>query len=367
MPSAKLLSVCAFVPYPLDTTPSQRFRLEQWRPRLEAQGVRLDFLPFADARLLKLLYQPRRWLAKAAALLGAFGQSAAHLRTAARYDAVVVHRAMCIAGPAVLERLLAKSRRPMIFDFDDTIYQLHTSAVNRWFGWLKFPRKTATICRLSSHVVVGNSYLADYARQFNRQVTVVPTSIDTERYRPAMERGRAAGKVVMGWTGSATSQTHLEQFAPVLRDIVGRLGVELRVISNREPELPGIPHVWRQWTPDTEVEELRQFDFGIMPMPDDPWARGKCALKALQYMAMGIPPICSPVGANCEVVRHGENGLLASTPEEWLTCTQRLVDDPAFRARLGTASRRTVETQYSADCCAERFVEVVRTTLGLSA
>jgi glycosyltransferase involved in cell wall biosynthesis len=331
---------------------------------LRARGIELDLVPFADQDLLQLLYQPGRWLRKATALFGAFARTAARLGGTRHYDVILVHRAICIAGPAVLEQVLRRLGRPLIFDFDDAIFLLNTSAANRWFGWLKFPGKTAAICRLSSHVVVGNSYLADYARRYNPRVTVVPTSIDTERYRPLPRPDSRNGRVVVGWTGSSTSQTHLEMFAPVLRELLRTPGVELRVVSNREPVLPGIPHVWRPWSPETEVEEIGRFDVGLMPVPDDRWARGKCALKALQYMAMGIPAICSAVGANCEVVRHGENGLLASTPEDWFRHTRALVEDPQLRARLGAASRRTVEEKYSAHRCAERFAGVVRATLG---
>jgi glycosyltransferase involved in cell wall biosynthesis len=251
----------------------------------------------------------------------------------------------------------------MIYDFDDAIFKLHTSEANQGFGWLKFPGKTANICRISSHVVVGNAWLAEYARQFNPNVTIVPTSIDTDRYRPEKKKG-SNGRLVVGWTGSSTSQTHLEMFAPMLRDLTTRRDVELRVISDREPLLPGVSYVWRPWSLDTEVDELSHCDIGIMPMPDDEWSRGKCAAKALQYMGMGIPTICSAVGANCEVIQHGENGLLALTSSEWKTNLDSLIDDAALRQRLGMMGRRTVEDRYSMRHCAELFARVVRETIG---
>jgi glycosyltransferase involved in cell wall biosynthesis len=145
-----------------------------------------------------------------------------------------------------------------------------------------------------------------------------------------------------------------------LRRLKSRRDVELRVISNREPVLPGIDYVWRTWSADSEVEELSHFDVGMMPMPDDEWAKGKCALKALQYMAMGVPTICSAVGANCEVIRHGENGLLAKSEQEWIANLESLIDDAALRGRLGREGRRTVEERYSMKSCAELFAKVVR-------
>lgn len=357
---ARQLAVCGLVPYPLGTTPSQRFRLEQWKPWLEAQGIRVDLYPFADRRLMERLYATggAAVSAKARAFVGAFARRMALLPKLRRYDAVVVHRAACLAGPAFIERAVALLKRPLVFDFDDAIFKLHTSSVNQSFGWLKFPGKTATLCRMASRVVVGNAYLADYARRYNACVSIVPTSIDTDRYQPR-PRG-ASGRVVVGWTGSSTSQTHLEAFAPVLQRLVKLNDVEIRVISNRPFELAGVPATWRPWSAETEIDEIGRFDIGIMPMPHDEWSKGKCALKLLQYMALGIPAVGSAVGANVEVIRHGENGLLAATDAEWQEGLERLVGDPELRVRLGRAGRQTVEAEYSMRRCAGLFAEAVR-------
>src|SRR5207247_6072798 len=125
----------------------------------------------------------------------------------------------------------------------------------------------------------------------------VPTSVDIDLYQPR-ENNRPTGRFVVRWTGSSTPQTYLERFAPVLRKLVGLGNIALRVHSDREPVLPGVPYEWRAWSAENEVEELAQFDIGIMPMHDEEFALGKCAMKALLYMAMGIPAVCSAIGAN---------------------------------------------------------------------
>src|SRR5437867_1706256 len=353
------VSVCALVPYPPDTTPSQRFRIEQWIPHLAAQGMRVDIFPFADEAMLRLMPKPGRRVAKAMANLRRFIARFSDVIAARNYDVVLIHRAACIIGPAILERLIAALGRPIIYDFDDAIFVLHTTDANRRFAWLKFPRKTASICRISRHVVVGNSYLADYARRYNQNVTIVPTSVDIDRYQPR-EKDRTNGRFVVGWTGSSTSQTYLEMFVPVLRKLVALGNIELRVHSDREPVLPGVPYEWRAWSAENEVEELAQFDIGIMPMPDEEFALGKCAMKALLYMAMGIPAVCSAIGANLEVIQSGENGLLASTPAEWISHIEKLSADPLLVARLGAAGRKTVEERYSMRRSAELFSQAVR-------
>jgi glycosyltransferase involved in cell wall biosynthesis len=353
------MRVLALVPYPLGTTPSQRYRLEQWAPLLARDhGIQVEWAPFADASLARLLSRRGRLASKAWRMARATVSRWRALRRPLPHDVVVVHRAAFWAGPAWLESALSGTGRPYVFDFDDAIWLRHTSGANALFDRLKFPGKTAALCRGAALVVTGSEYLAGYARGHASRVRVVPSSIDTDAYglrpRPPNER------VVIGWTGSGTSLTHLEAFADVLRDLLAARPVELRVVSSRPPEISGLPVAFREWTPATEVEEVRAFDIGIKPQPDEPWSRGKCAMKELQYMALGIPSVCSPVGGSLESVRHGENGFLAATPAEWRSHLLRLIDEPGLRERLGRAGRATVEERYSARASAAAFAAALR-------
>jgi glycosyltransferase involved in cell wall biosynthesis len=348
--------VAALVPYPPEVAASQRFRIEQWREPLRAEGVEIDLFPFADHRLMGLLYGAGRPMAKGLALAAAFAQRLVALATLRAYDVLVVHRAAALVGPALLERALA-ARHAIIFDFDDAIFLSHTTRVNRRYGWLKCSGKTAAICRLSAHVIAGNDYLASYARPHNARITVIPSSVDTERYGPAA--GPRSGPLVIGWMGTATSQTHLELFAPMLRALSGARGREIRVVSDRRPVLPGVEVIWRPWSSATELDELRAFDIGIMPMPDDAWSEGKCAMKALLYMAVGVPVVASAVGMNREVICHGENGLLAGSSEDFQAAVEMLAQNPGLRRRLGEAGRETVESRYSMRHCASLFGAVI--------
>jgi len=320
--------------------------------------VTLRFSPFADPELTALLQSPGRVLRKAWLTVAALARRSRSALWSRVDDAVIVHRSACLVGPPFVERRLHAQGWPLIYDFDDAIFRLHAAAANRWLAWLKAPGKTAALCRLSDHVVVCNEFLAAYARERNDHVSIVPTSVDTERCRP-LERPPSE-PLVIGWMGSSTSQTYLEAAVPMLREIVGARLVELRVVSNRRPSLPGVPHTWREWSAETETADLAGFDVGIMPMPHDDWARGKCAFKALQYMAMGVATVASGVGANVEVIAHGRNGLLAGTTDEWLACVTSLLDNPELRHQLGMAGRRTVEERYSMKQSAAEFERVIR-------
>ncbi len=351
------MRVVAFVPYPLGTTPSQRFRLEQWTPLLEAHGVSLIFRPFASPGLVKLLYQRGRSVRKVWNLGQALIAQAHQIPAAGDFDVAVVHRGISLAGPALLEHRLAR-HTPVVYDFDDAIHLLHTSDANRAFGWLKFPGKTSEICGLARSITVGNKYLADFARRFNRDVTVVPSSVDAWVYTPGPERARD-GRTVVGWMGSSTSQTYLEPFASLLRRVV-QLGLIFRIVSDRRPTDFDFRFEWRAWSAATEVEDLRGFDIGIMPLPDTEWARGKCAMKILQYMGVGVPSVGSDLGGNREVITDGVNGFLATSEDEWMEKILRLSQDHSLARRLGAAGRETVLARYSAEVCALRFAEVLK-------
>ncbi len=357
-PGQAALRVLALVPYPTGTTPSQRFRVEQWFQHLAAEGVVADIRPFLGARLMEVLYRRGHLAQKTAGLSGALFRRLGIMARLRSYDLVLVHRAANLVGPAWVERLVGLAGKPLIYDFDDAIYMLHTSEANRRTGWLKFPSKTALICRLAQHVVVANAGLVEFARRHNQRVTLIPSSVDTARFRPIPRA--ASARVVVGWTGSSTSLTHLEAHVDLLRELQRRRDVELRVHSDRAPNLPGVEYVWRAWSPQTEPVELSEFDIGIMPMPDDPWARGKSAMKALLCMAVGVPVVCSAVGTNRDVIVDGVNGFLARDACQWLALLERLIGDPVLRARIGAEGRQTIEERYSAHHCARLFGDALR-------
>ncbi|MEK7723951.1 MAG: glycosyltransferase family 4 protein [Acidobacteriota bacterium] len=359
--NSKKISLCALTLYPHNTVPGQRYRIEQWEPYLKEHGIEVDYFSFADEKLTKTIPQSGKILAKISGFANAFLRRFSHLTKLKNYDAILIYRAVSIVGPAFLERLIKLSGRPIIYDFDDAIFLTHTSETNKFFSWAKFAGKTASICRLSDSVTVGNEWLADYARQNNQNVTIIPSSVDTNIYQPKEKESRE--KIVVGWTGSSTSQTHLEMFAPLLRELCQKYPIEIHVHSDRSPDLPEIPFVWHKWSVDNEVEVISNFDIGIMPMPEDEWSLGKCSMKALLYMSLAVPTVCSDIGMNREVIRHGDNGFLAKTNEEWIEQIGNLVKDADLRKKIGDAARKTVEEKYSMTKCAGLFAEVVRKSL----
>jgi glycosyltransferase involved in cell wall biosynthesis len=350
------MKVLAIVPSVRDISPGQRYRIEQWESALGPQGVDIRYAPFESERLRAVLYQPGHTAAKTAEILRGIGRRLRLLPSLDAVDLVYIYREAAPVGPAVLERCIRRSMVPYVFDFDDAIFLPNASDANRHVAWVKCPGKVRSICRLAAHVMVGNRYLADQARRWNPNVTVVPTTIDTGKYR--VRSRDSAGPPVIGWTGSHTTARYLQLLAPALERLARRCTFRLRVIGATDLRFDGVDVEFVRWRSETEVEDLGPVDIGVMPLPDDPWTRGKCGTKALQYMALGAPAVCSPVGVNTDIVDDGVNGFLASTEDEWVDRLARLVESRGLRERLGAMARATVERSYSVEVAAPRVLEV---------
>lgn len=355
-PRQRLLAI---LPYPLGIAPCQRFRIEQWDPFLRADGIDVTYAPALSLDAYRRIHRPGSLLVKAAFVLAS---TLRHLRgMRSKADAIYLHRYAFLAGPSFFERVVCAGR-PVIYDFDDAIYLRDTAPANRAVAFLKRPEKTADLCTAAEAVTVGNGHLATYAKAFNGDVTIVPTSIDTDLYaaRPPVPFG-GGRRLVFGWTGSASSQRHLELFRPLLEEAFAACpGTKLKVISDLRPTLGSIPMEWEAWDGAREAEQVASFDVGIMPIPDDDWSRGKCAAKALQCMAMGRPVIATPVGANCEVITHGVDGFLAADTNAWIEAMRVLSENTEIRHRMGETARNVVVQRYSMRSSSSLLASVFR-------
>ncbi len=354
----ELLRVRVFVTAPYDTAPGQRFRIEQWEPHLRAEGIRIDYAPFLDAAQAQVLQQPGRVAAKARLLLASFLRRLRETPSPSACDLVYLFRESAPLGPALIERILVSRRLPYVFDFDDSVWMRYVSPTNSYFSLLRFPGKTATTCRLARAVMAGNSFLASYAGRYNGRVTVVPTTIDTDHYRPLPVRNDPSP--VIGWTGSHSTARYLEIVRPALERLRRRVAFRVVVVGGEGFRAEGVEVEHRPWRAATEIEDLSDFQVGLMPLVDTEWERGKCGLKALQYMALGLPAVVSPVGVNRELIENRTSGRFAQSAEEWEQILHELLTDPDLRARMGRAARARVETGFAARVHAPRVAGLLR-------
>lgn len=245
--------------------------------------------------------------------------------------------------PRGVVRGLARSHR-LVFDFDDAIWTSEKGPRSFVARWRTRARLHYTL-RRSAVVIAGNDYLADYARRHAALVRVVPTVLDTDRYRTRVHAARDV--VTLGWIGHSVNFRYLRELAPALRRLAASRPIRLLVVADQAIALDGLEVENRAWSETRETADLLDMDIGLMPLADDEWTRGKCAFKAIQYMAAGVPPVASDVGANRQLVDSGRDGFLATTEQQWCEALERLAGDVDLRARLGRNARAKVEAGYS--------------------
>lgn len=344
----------------LNRAPNQRFRFEQYLDFLKSKGFECEVSYLLDAKADAVFYKPGHWVKKLFILLNAFKIRFADIRKAKQFDLIFICREAFLIGTTYFERKFVESGVPTVFDFDDAIWNLDVSEGNKKLAWLKNPAKTSIIIKQVKHVIAGNQYLADYALQFNKQVSIIPTTLDTNYHKPSDKIAVNNKPVCIGWTGSLTTVKHFRLAEAAL------LRVKEKYKDKIVFKVIGDPNYFHQelgiqgvaWTLNKEIEDLQDIDIGIMPLPDDEWAKGKCGFKGLTYMSMGTPAIMSPVGINTEIVQHGENGLLASTDEEWFNAICYLIDHPEERNRMGVNARQTIIDRYSIESQKGKYLEV---------
>lgn len=341
-------------------SPSQRYRFEQFVPAWEAQGFQVTYSWSIDEDDDHRFYRPGGLLPKARIYAKSHARRAEQVRLARQHDLIFLQRETFMARGSRYERMLAATGVPLIYDFDDAIWLMNVSEGNRSLRWLKDPGKIHRILPLASMVIAGNDFLAGHARLYTPRVVTIPTVVDTARYWPDAAAQAPDGPLVIGWTGSRTTLPHLQTALPMLQELTRRSPVpfRLRVVCDVPFHAPGLPVEHRPWNPATEAQDLQGIHIGIMPMEENEWGRGKCGFKGLQYMALAKPVVLQRHGVNARIVQHGHNGLLASTPEEWVQALLRLLADADLRRELGMAARTTVEQHWSVQAWQQRYVQL---------
>jgi glycosyltransferase involved in cell wall biosynthesis len=337
--------------------PSSRYRIFQYVPYLQSCAVDITVTPLFGPAYFRLLLWPPiiRLFAKVVYVALRFAKRTIDVMTLGKADLVVIEGQLFPYIGLIAERMLTK-RYKVVMELDDAIYLTY-----------RHEQKIPALLRMSSGAIVGNRTLAEYAVRYQPNVRVIPTVVDTERFSPmdTKERRSRPGPqedrhLLIVWIGLDYNVSFLDLLVPALQRLQKAHPVTVRIISSRPYSLPGIKTEFRPWSFETEVADLRDSDIGIMPLPDTEWARGKCGLKLLQYMAVGIPCVASPVGVNREIISDGRNGFMAAGDEEWYARLLALCRDPMLRSRIGKAGRATVESEYSLQAWAPRLADAYR-------
>lgn len=269
---------------------------------------------------------------------------------AARADLVVILRK---TFPFPLLWLLRRSSHRLVFDFDDSIFCNTDGSAS-----MTRMKRFSNMVKACDHVFAGNEFLSEAASALNPAVTLIPTCVDLDRY--TSEVTKPQNSITLVWIGSSSTKKYLSELIPALRLAAARIpSLRIKIIADFDLPEAGFPTVAVPWSAATEVGELSSSHIGIAPMHDDDWSRGKCALKILQYMAVGLPVISSAVGANAEVVESDRNGYLATSDAEWCERILELAENPDLRTRLGSEGRAKVQREYSLKPVFSRMISVL--------
>ncbi len=345
--------------------PNQRFRHEHYFPWLEEKGYQCHVSYLIGEKTDRYLYRPGNWMKKAWFFyFRCWVIRRKLLRYKNYYQVTVIIREALMTRSTFFERQLRKGTSRLVFDFDDSIWLSNVSEANRIFALMKNPGKTPRLIGLCDRVIAGNDYLADYARLYNPKVCVIPTTLDTDRFKPRAFRKGPGQPVVIGWTGSITTVPHLSIIDEALRTLMMKYGnsIIIKVIGDEHYQHKDLPIKGEKWSLESEVSTLEQFDIGIMPLPDNEWTKGKCGFKGILCMSMGIPVVMSPVGVNREIVEDGIYGYLAGSQEEWIEKLSRLIESETLRNELGNKARETVIRRYSMHVWKDAYLQCLIST-----
>ena len=342
---------------------SSRMRFYQYLPALAEAGIQVQVVPLFSDDYVRGIQQGRR---NPVDVVTAYVKRICALRVNGQHDLLWIEKEIFPWLPALTEGFVL-SRQPLyVLDYDDAVfhyYDQHRSAVVR----STLGGKHRELMRGAALVVAGNDYLASYARDAGAaRVEIVPTAVDLQRHPLVDVRSPPvlADIPCVGWIGQRATADFLRPLAPLFEQLRNQGKGRFTAIGIDAQQL-GLPMASVPWSEDTEVASLQALDVGIMPLRDEPFERGKCGYKLIQYMACGLPVVASPVGVNCQIVEHGVNGFLAETPREWEAALKSLLADPLLRQRMGAAGREKVERSYSIQATAPRLVDLLKAAANL--
>ena len=321
--------------------PSSRYRIFQFLDLFRSAGIEIEISELFDDQYFDII-RSNQFFRKIPYTLKRFSNRKGNIDKD-KPDLTVVEHQLFPYLPYVLEKTHLPKR--FLLEFDDAIYLTH-------------PRKIARLIQAATGVIVGNETLGAYAQRWNAKVHLIPTVLNTDQFQPAAKKNRSM--LTLGWSGLEYNYRYLQLITPVLRRIVSKFPVEIVILSGGAPKHLNFPYRFEKWDPNREVEQLNQFDIGLMPLNLDEWCKGKCGFKLLQYMALEIPSIATNIGVNPQIVDHGINGFLATDLADWETSLRELITNDTLRQEMGRRARSTVIEKYSTDVWFPKLLDLYR-------
>jgi len=356
----RILLLC---PHPENVAPGQRLKYEQYLGYLRQNGYEVTVSPFMTRAFWDMVYEPRRYAEKLAWTLYGYLVRVFDLLRAPFYDGLYVFLWVVPFGPPVFEWVASVLNGRIIYDIDDLVFLKPKSRVNPFVAVLKSRSRITCLMRRARHIITCTPALDEFARRYNPNTTDISSTINTDTYVPANAYTNDR-PLVLGWSGSHTTVKYLGLLRDVLLEIRRVRPIKLLVIGGPGFTIEGLDVTAIPWQERTEVADLQKIDIGLYPLPDEEWVLGKSGLKALQYMALGIPTVATAVGANFRVIEDGVSGYLVKSPEEWKEKLLLLIDHPELRRAIGQKARERVERHYSVLANRDTYLRILDSVVG---
>jgi glycosyltransferase involved in cell wall biosynthesis len=353
----KIFVIC---PFPQGVAAGQRLKYEQYFEHWQENGFEIKVSSFMDLPMWTVVYTAGNYGKKIFGTFRGYVRRFFDLFFLWQADIVYVHMWGTPFGTSFYERIVRFLSKKLIFDIEDNVMMEKANELNPWVKFLKGRGKTPYLIRTADHVITSSPFLNDYCLDINEKkaCTYISSSVDTDRFLPINAYSNNHN-VTIGWTGTFSSKVYLDLLRNVFLELKKRCDYKLRVIGNFEYELPGIDIDVIQWSSANEVIDLQEIDIGIYPLPQDDWVLGKSGLKAIQYMAFGLPTVATDVGTTSKIIQHKENGWLVKTENEWVEALEALIKNPNLRRKLGEAARKAVLEKYSTHVIKSTYLSIL--------
>lgn len=349
-------------PYPFDKAPSQRLKYEQYYRIFEKEGYLITTSSFMDEELWSVIYKKGFFIQKVLGFIKGYYRRIKDFFRLRQFDLVYIHLWVTPIGGSFFERLFAKCSKRMVFDIDDMVFLGHSSEANIKLSFLKGKSKPMILMKKADHVITCTPKLDEFVRQFNQNTTDISSTINTDLYVPKSDY-HLSSPIIIGWSGSHSTSKYLHLLSDVFLRLQQRFQFVLKVIGDADFKIESIDVQALEWIAKHEVEELKTFDIGVYPLPDEEWVYGKSGLKALQYMSLGIPTVATNIGANKRIIKNGENGFLVQTEEEWIESISNLVDDKILRRKISSNAIQTVQNNFSVQANKNKYLYIFKSLI----
>ena len=363
------MRVLALTSYPIEAA-ATRYRLAQFTAPLAERGIELSIRPFIDSKQFLNLYRKNAWPRTAAGLAKSTLLRLLDMPAARNADLVLFQREAMMFGPPAIEWLIKRIfKRPMVLDLDDATYVSYESptygAISKSLKWFS---KTDDLIRWSTVVTCGNRSIAEYVSSKGARARIIPTVVDTDVFKPVPQPGPDA-PLMLGWIGTHSTFPYLESIFPVLSSLAKRFDFHLKIVGagRHHVTVPGVRVENLTWELEREVTDFQSIDIGLYPIDaslySGKWAQGKSGFKAIQYMAVGVPFVATPVGGSAEIGEAGVTHFFASENDEWYRRLECLLSDEGRRREMGAAGRAHAVAHYGLQDQADKLAAALHEAL----